>query len=280
MSKEKRIIKHKFVDKHPVIGAIIVTLLGLIAIQLLGGALDAPFAMTISAYPKEGFLGVVIVSLLALAVFKRWFYPEFEGNLRGGDCKAGFRLALIILIYWAIVFPAEIFFTPSVYGAPTINTLALSMVAGFSEEVAFRGLPISLLMRQWRDEKKILTALILTSVIFGFIHLSNAIVGANFGSTIVQVIGATAMGIFFCGLYLRSGNLWITIILHTVHDFLCFLNVSNFSGGVTVVGVNWLSFLDLACCIGLAVVGLWLIRPSKRAEIRSLWNRKWNITEI
>jgi hypothetical protein len=41
--------------------------------------------------------------------------------------------------------------------------------------------------------------------------------------------------------------------------------------------VNWTSYLDTAICIVLAVIGFYLIRSAKRAEIRELWKKKWSV---
>ena len=151
--------------------------------------------------------------------------------------------------------------------------------AGFTEEVAFRGLPVSLLVRQWREEKKILTIMILTSVIFGGIHFTNYFAGADFGSTIMQTIGATGMGLFFCAIYLRCGNLWVPIGVHALHDLLCFLDVAGIQEGIVVQAITWFSYLDLLFSIGIGILAIWMVRPSKRTEIRRLWNQKWNITD-
>ncbi len=227
----------------------------------------------------NGAVGFIIVSLMALWLYKRWFYPEFEGNLRGGNPREGIRLSLFILIYWVICFPIQFLFTPAVFGWPTFRTLSLALMAGFIEEISFRGLPVSLLMRQWHSEKRIPVIVILTSVIFGAIHIANLFAGADPGSTIMQIIGATGMGLFLCGIYLCCGNLWITIAVHALHDLLCFLDVAGIQDGVVVQEITWFSYLDLAFSVGLGVLGIWMVRPSKRAEIRRLWNRKWSIED-
>ena len=265
--------------RFPAFASILLLLVAIITMQTAGGFINYPLTSVIPGYTTDGAIGPLIVSLLVLWLYKRWFYPEFEGNLRGGTPREGIRLSLFILIYWVICFPIQFLFTPAVFGWPTFNTLGLSLLAGFVEEVSFRGLPASLLMRQWRDEKRILTVLILTSVVFGISHITNLFVGADFGSTIMQVIGATGMGLFLCGIYLRCGNLWITIVVHALHDLLCFLDVGGIQDGVVVQQVTWFSFLDLAFSVGLGVLGIWMVRQSKRTEIRQLWNRKWNISD-
>ena len=277
MRKEKRIFQHRLVDRFPAIMAVILTFVSVAGLQLLSAVISYPFELAMPSLGEGNFVGVIIASLFFLWLYKRWFYPEFEGNLRGGDVKTGVRLACIVLIYWAIVFPIQFMFTDSVFGWPTIGSLNLSLFAGFTEEIAFRGFPVSLLMRQWRDEKRILTVAILTSVIFGLIHITNLAAGADFGSTIFQVVTSICMGLFFCGIYLRSGNLWITIAIHALHDLLCFLDVGGIHDGVVVQSINWFSYVDLGTSIVLGVLGLWMIRKSKCAEIRRLWDRKWNM---
>ena len=280
MRRQKKTRQHKFVNRFPAFAAILLLFVGMAATQIGGFLINIPSAYTFSGYTsKEDALGFIICSLITLWVYKRWFYPEFEGSLRGGKPGEGIRLALFVLIYWAVCFPIQFLFTPAVFGWPTLKTLSLALTAGFTEEVAARGLPVSLLMRQWREEKKILTTLILTSVLFGAIHLGNYFAGADPGSTILQFIAATGMGMFLCGIYLRCGNLWIPIAIHFLHDLLCFLDVGGIHDGIVVQSVNWFSFLDLAFSIGLGVLGIWMVRPSKRAEIRRLWNHKWSIAE-
>jgi membrane protease YdiL (CAAX protease family) len=277
MSKQKKIHQHRFVNRFPALAAVVLTFVTLLLLQTIGSGISIPFGLAIPALGKDSAIGYIIASLLLLWFFKRWLYPEFEGMLHG-DVSVGVRLACFIIIYWVICFPIQFLFTPAVFGWPTIGTLSMSLVAGFTEEIAFRGVPVSLLMRQWHSEKKILTTLILTSAIFGLFHATNLFAGADFGSTIFQVIGSAGMGAFFCGLYLRTGNLWISIAVHAIRDILCFLDVAGIQEGVVVQGVTWFSFLDVSCAVGLGILGIWMVRPSKRAEIRQLWDRKWNIT--
>ena len=275
--KEKR--QHRFADRFPAVAAILLLFGGMAAVQVGGMFINIPLAMGIPGYASADAAGYIIVSLIVLWIYKRWFRPEFEGNLRGGIPGEGIRLSLFILIYWAVSFPIQFLFTPAVFGWPTLKTLSLALTAGFTEELAFRGLPVSLLMRQWHEEKRILTIMILTSVIFGGVHITNYFSGADLGSSIMQTIAAAGAGLFFCGIYLRCGNLWVTIGVHTLHDLFCFLDEGGIHDGVVVQEITWFSFLDLAFCIALGVVGIWMVRPSKRAEIRRLWNRKWRIED-
>ena len=270
--------KHRFFDRFTILGAIVLMVIGLLVGQALGSLLGMPIGRLSGDTAFGGGIGTSIIAFLLLLLYKIWFRPEFEGNLRGGDLKLGFKLAIIYVIYWIATVPIT-FLSPDVtFGPPTMSTIAMALMAGTSEEVAFRGLPISYLMRQWREDKHILTALIFTAGVFGLVHIQNIFVGADPGSTVAQVISAFCTGIILGAIFLRCGNLLITILIHTVHDIIAFLDVSGVQNGVVVASIDWSTCLDLGASVVMAIIGFWLVRPAKRAEIREIWNKKWGIS--
>ena len=134
-------------------------------------------------------------------------------------------------------------------------------------------------MRQWRDEKHIIAVVLFTSVIFGVTHLANMFAGGNRESVMIQGFTATCTGIILCAIYLRSGNLLVTILIHTVHDIIALTDVSGIQNGVIVTGVDWSTWADVIANIILVGVAFWLLRPAKRGEVRAMWNKKWGILE-
>ncbi len=276
---EKKVRQHKFVDKHPFIASLIFLAVSFVFTQLVGSIAGVIISMATGADVQGSipFFAAAASSLLALLIYKRMFRPEFEGNLRGGNPAFGFKFIIVLIIYWLIIMPLTFNFTSAQMGPPTIYTVASSTSAGFCEEVACRGIAISLLLRCINDEKRILHALIFTSVIFGLIHGFNIFAGADPGSTVIQIISAAGIGVFFGAIFIRSGNLWPAIVFHVAQDVVAFLDVTNIQDGVVIGRVNWTSYLDTAICIVLAVIGFYLIRSAKRAEIRELWKKKWSV---
>lgn len=269
--------RHRFFDRFTILGALVLMIIGILVCQALGTGLGIPIGSLSGNKEFGDGIGTAIVAFLLLWFYKFWFRPEFEGNLRGGDIKLGFKLAIIYVVYWVTTTPIA-FLSPDVtFGAPTLSTIAMAIMAGTSEEMAFRGLPISYLMRQWREEKHILTAVLLTAGVFGLIHLQNVFAGGNPGSVVAQTISAFCTGVTLGAIYLRCGNLLITILIHTVHDIIAFLDVSGVQGGVVVASIDWNTYLDVGVSVVMAIIGFWLIRPAKRVEIRALWDRKWRI---
>ena len=62
-------------------------------------------------------------------------------------------------------------------------------------------------------QKQILGAVLLSALFFGLAHLGN-LTHQPLDATLFQVYYASAIGIFFAAIYLRTGSLWWTIILH------------------------------------------------------------------
>jgi len=85
---------------------------------------------------------------------------------------------------------------------------------GFFEEVLVRGLMLLVLLKVFEQTKKgMMNAVIISSVIFGLAHLAN-LTHTGALPVVAQVIFASAMGIFFAALYLRTKTLIIPIIVH------------------------------------------------------------------
>ena len=49
--------------------------------------------------------------------------------------------------------------------------------------------------------------------------------------------------------------------------------------GIMKASLSIENFLDLGVCIALAAIGIYLIRPAKRAEIIAVWDKKWKRIE-
>ena len=123
--------------------------------------------------------------------------------------------------------------------------------------------------------------MIITSAVFGLIHLVNLATGSPLVMVIPQVINAGVIGMLLCAVYLRSGNLIPVMLLHMLIDFgkFMFVDMVKEGGGVsaaiTLSSADWISLaVSMIVYLGIA---LYLVRPSKRKEIRVLWDRKWSL---
>ena len=126
------------------------------------------------------------------------------------------------------------FKTPLVSFASAVPTLIGFLFAtlgtGILEELVFRGFFFNAFVDRLGNSKKgVFASMMLSSSVFGVIHLLNLIGNPELiVSTIAQVIYATMVGCFFCMIYYCTGNIWSCIILHGIVDFAAkFWNAFN-----------------------------------------------------
>lgn len=273
MSGDIKIRKHKILDSHTFSGIFLLMYGGFFVMQFvigvpLGFAVSKlTGAQTVSCVAFFAAVGGLIV--LFFHFFR--FSPEYNWKSSGSQTIAGLKLLWPILIYWIVLFSTFGFFAGRIpFGPLSFEGAASSLMAGVTEEVAFRELPISYMARQWRDEKKIPLMVIIPGFAFGLTHITN-ILGSKPTDTLAQVALSVLFGIFFSAVYVRTGSIWAVLIMHTLHDLLVF------SATVYTPELPDMVIAELMIIEGiLAIYGMYLIRKEKRPEIIALWDRKWN----
>ena len=285
--KEKKIMQHRFLDRATIPGAILLTIWAFFLEQIVfGGIFGASAAIF---YPSIAdivvHIGMITGAFIALAIHKRWFYPEFEGDLTAGRNFGKWMLTGLGIITALIV--VDLIVTLVVGGhfaAPTVQSVLLAATAGIGEEVVFRGIPASYMMRQYsrgaadKDPRsKILIVVCLTSFIFSLAHGGNILAGAAISSTVLQLISAFCLGTLLCALYLRSGSLWPPILVHFINDVYAFMNADlvNDQTGImeSSIGPGEFAIAMIICAIQLALACL-LLRGAG-PDIMKVWKRKW-----
>lgn len=206
-----------------------------------------------------------------------WFHLKFRGEFQGilGWSTEGLRMALPALLFVGINLMG---FLETTDINPIVPVLVMALSPGIAEEVIFRAIPCSNWMRVSCDERSILPNVLVSATIFGIVHGANLIAGAALSSTIFQVTYAFALGVFFAAVTLRCGSVWPTIIMHTLIDASGFLFMDMATNGIITDELEYgLDFyLTVAAAIILLLVGLYLIRPSKRGRIVKKWRAKWH----
>lgn len=82
---------------------------------------------------------------------------------------------------------------------------------GFAEEILFR----SFLMKAIVN-KSAKAAIIISSTVFGIIHIFNLFYGADTIKTLAQVIYATALGLMFSMFFYKTNNILPCVICHSI----------------------------------------------------------------
>ena len=267
---------HKILDR-PVLSAILLLVFALVMSSLVQLPRYVIWGANANGTAQHLYDVATALLLLVITEFiytKVWFKGEFEGTLKG-DIRNGFRIMIPV-----IVVDVALFIFDSIVAGGSMNSLvfvfATSLVAGIVEEITFRSLILANLMRITKTYKGMLMSVVVTSVIFGVAHLTNLISGANAGSTIMQVISASIMGLFFAAVYMMCGSIVPLMVFHFGHDVLAFLFLKVNESGATIRGVTTVSLIEeLILNIALLVMAVYILRPVNFEQIRRKWDEKW-----
>ena len=111
------------------------------------------------------------------------------------------------------------------------NLILYCIFIGIVEEFLCRGWLLNeFLERYSKNRKEIILSIIFSSVIFGVVHFIN--IGETQGvvETLVQVMNATAGGMFLALVYYKTKNIWVVVASHAIWDFSLFLGEVNSLG--------------------------------------------------
>ncbi len=271
--------KQRFSDRRPVWGLLLWTYGAFLISEFLVGMISA-FLL-----PKAGLdrgtataLGSCIGAILVLLFWYLRNRPAYRFLPRKGEIGGSFRLMLVpMLLFWIVLFGSYAYFVKGFPFAPIgLREILMACMAGLVEEICFREIALSFMARHWMTEKRIPLFAVISGVLFGVTHITNAIGGMSIADACYQVILCIFFGVFFSAVYLRKGNVWIPCLFHVVHDILAFSGAAVF----TLHGIDeipdWSTMLIAAAEFGLCLYGFFfLLRKAKRQEIIDLWAYKW-----
>jgi membrane protease YdiL (CAAX protease family) len=150
------------------------------------------------------------IFLVALALAMRWG----DLGLNGPRPWRNLRVLLPSLLYLVVFLALALYL-----GLPPARAALFvglnTFLAGFAEEMMFRGI----LFRALLQRVRLWVAIWLTSLTFGMVHLLNALTTGDLGMAAVQAIAAFMTGTFLLAIVLRTGSLWPSILYHAAWDF-------------------------------------------------------------
>lgn len=139
-------------------------------------------------------------------------------------------------------------------------SILFALGTAINEEVMVRNLLFKGFMITFKNSRhKIVWAALVSSVIFALLHMVNAILGQPLVPTLQETVGAFAIGLEFCALYLISNNLLVPIVVHFLYD------LSPISGNGLAQGENsWTAILGEALLV--FIVSLFIIILLQRKQ--------------
>ncbi len=184
--------------------------------QLLGG-IELMFVQDMALSQFISVLLIYLITFLVIKIFEKSKILPRLGFEKGDILKkyaVGFLIGTVLMIVSAV--PIMLFFTSKVGFANPIPWSGILLyfiffiIQGAAEEIMVRGMIFPVIVKESRP----ITALILTSVAFGAMHLLNP------SFSIIAFINITLAGLLFgyCVLYFDS--LWQACALHSAWNFV------------------------------------------------------------
>ena len=157
---------------------------------------------------------------------------------------------------------------------PRILTFMLNMIlVGVAEELVFRGIIAQTLLERYGTARAgVWKACLVSGVLFGAAHLTNILSSAPFG-VLMQCVFAASLGVMLAAIYFRTGNLWVTVFLHSAMDIAAML-IGGLYGTTSVA--ESVSGYDASRLLSVAVYlipTLFLLRKKKLPEVQLYWHQ-------
>ena len=156
---------------------------------------------------------LLIFALVMLAVRKRLNILKPQGKSIIYGIKRGipiFVVSLISLMSSVTGIMGEELNVPNL-----ISLIILAVTIGMAEEFFFRGF----------IQGEI--SVVVSGVIFGLVHITNALSGQDIITTLMQVLQASSLGILLGSIYFITKNIWSVVFLHAFYDFAIMLSEVN-----------------------------------------------------
>ena len=133
--------------------------------------------------------------------------------------------------------------------------VALVVLVALGEEAAFRGVFLKAL-----EPRGVMYAVLVSSALFGLMHLGNLALGAPWQGVALQVLFSGMGGVGFAAIRIRTGSLWPAIVLHALYDLA--FRVGNLEPGTMMSNVYFVLH-----GVGWLVFALVVLRPERRRDV-------------
>lgn len=261
---------------HGIISYFLIAFCTLSAVSIGGLVVTVVFKLLLPGFDSGAASGIGTAAASVVMALAFWLYFRKDG------CKSilnghKFLWAFLMMLPFLAVHYAGSFLSWRQFGfsGQFVTSLLAALAPGFGEEMAFRGLGIANYMRNAKDGKDIRTIFWISSVTFGLVHIMNISAGGDVLASCIQSVYAIGIGMILGAIYIRTGNLWPTIIAHTSLDYLEFLRGDLEASGGVMTGLGLGDWVTIAASAIGAVIALFLINKKHDVEILALWKKKW-----
>ena len=257
-----------FADKYAILAAFI----AFIMIDMFLHGIAALLNLLPNLLPLK-FLAQALLIAIPVAIV---FLFGFRGAFQRKNFFRGLFCGLPYIVWYSLTMAlllAKTLGNPEATLQPwylILYSLFSILCVGIREECIYRATVQNIVAKKYVNSMKgIWITAIVGAFIFGIMHAGNFFTTTTTPSSIVvQIISAMFSGLVFSAIYLRSGNLWAVILIHTLIDaagLVPFLFLgTTLDENLNRMVWDWAKLIVWAIEIGIAA---FLLRPSKYKQI-------------
>ncbi len=227
----------------------------------------------------ESILSLLVIIVIVLSknsyIFKEKRTKLFKSLLLG--------LPMLFIAVLSFLFSKNNIFNSSYEFFQLLGYIIFVLLIGVYEELLCRGwLQNEFIERFGKNKKQVITSIVLSSFIFGAMHITNVFVSQSFFQTSIQILQAMAAGILLGVIYYRTKNIWSVILLHALYDFgvmfssLNYIKDCTYNTLTTPVAIYYI-ITSLVIVLFYFIYSMIYLRKSK---INDLIEVKEEVTEV
>lgn len=259
-----------FATERPLVFSLLAILLGSLLTEvpikgMLASYVGVQSAHYLTLILEQGLVGGLVFLLLA-----RFGWLNIAGFTSPRQWRA-LWLGWPLLLFTLINIEEGIVVDTS---KPMLITLHLltALSTGWVEEILFRGLVLTTFLQKWGQTRKgIYLSVLVSSVLFGAIHLMNFIQGRKpLLNTVTQITFAIFFGVMFSACLLRNRSIWPMILLHAAVDWAGTLREIAVGGGLRLTAPPMTlenALVSILITLPLCLYGLYILRKVEPDEL-------------
>lgn len=171
---------------------------------------------------STGAVGTVAYFILIMTAMRAW-HLSWPGLRPNWSDDFNWWIMLGIIVIYFIFLGVNCAGSWPDFGKAAWRFTMTAFEAGVLEETLFRFAILGILFYAWRNFKQRLPwAIFTSSLLFGLAHLTNASL-QHLDMTLLQAVIAFSLGLFFATVYVYTGQLWLTMLMHGLLDWLSFI---------------------------------------------------------
>lgn len=212
-----------------------------VGITIGGGLVQAGGTSSVDKLASEGIVWGIPVAALFLLIAYRGKWSQL-GLVEPTSCRPALPAVLAVALLMALAVAN---------GLPATSVLIFlvvnAMAVGISEELAFRGV----LLRALLGTYSVRRAVLISAVSFGAVHSLNALMTGELVPALFQSCLAVGMGMWAANIRIRTGSLYLPMLLHGLWDLALLIVLNGVAGTTLSLAVS------VAALIFAAGLGVW-----------------------